>query len=154
MKKIYVLIFSCFLVACIDKNQDKIQSSSDSKLDEVHEILSEQQPVAISEVLAVNERKDKQDDTGIVKENDNEDKIICANQNITEWYGFDESEAEPKCKVLKKFKLLSYKCEISKNAFGADKDAILLENNDQRIFSYSSLQDCKEMLEIRNSSAP
>lgn len=151
MRKIYVLIFSCFLAACSDKNQEKFQSNANSKSDEVNDV---QQSVAISEVLSVSEKKGKQDETGTVKENDNEDKIICSNQNITEWYGFDESQAEPKCKVLKTFKLSPYKCDISKNAFGTNKDAFLLENNDQTIFVYSDDKICNEMLEIRNSNAP
>lgn len=51
-----------------------------------------------------------------------------------------------------KFKLITYKCDISKNAFGADKDDILLENQDKRIFAYSSAKECNDMLEIRNSN--
>ncbi|KCZ37924.1 hypothetical protein J802_2870, partial [Acinetobacter baumannii 45002_9] len=43
---------------------------------------------------------------------------------------------------------------ISKNAFGASKDAILLENQDKRIFVYSTSKDCNEMLEVRNANAP
>lgn len=154
MKKVYVLIFSCVLVACSNKNQDKLQSSSDNKVGEVHPTVSEQQPVVASGVLAISEAKDKQDNTVVAKENGKESEIICSNQNITDWYGFDESEAEPKCKVIKQFKLASYKCEVSKNAFGTDKDAILLENNDQNIFVYSDDKICNEMLEIRDSNAP
>jgi hypothetical protein len=153
MKKIYVLLFSCVLLACSDKNQEEFQSSSNGKLDEMPMITLEQQSTT-SGVLVVSKTKDDQEYTVLEKENGNDDKIICSNQNITEWYGFDESEVEPKCKVIKKFKLPTYKCDISKNAFGADKDAILLENNDQNIFVYSDDKVCNEMLEIRNSNAP
>ena len=82
----------------------------------------------------------------------NPGKIIAAPVNYQAH--FDEAAAEPKCEVVKNFKLLSYKCDVSKNAFGADKDAILLENQDQRIFVYSDSKDCNEMLEMRNSNAP
>ncbi|KCY38630.1 hypothetical protein J728_3330 [Acinetobacter baumannii 1276470-132] len=36
----------------------------------------------------------------------------------------------------------------------ASKDAILLENQDKRIFVYSTSKDCNEMLEVRNANAP
>ena len=61
-------------------------------------------------------------------------QISCSDKNITEWYGFDETTDEPKCKTVQSFKLTSYKCEISKDAFGTDEDAVLLENESQRIF--------------------
>ncbi|MDV2947013.1 hypothetical protein RZ540_10835, partial [Acinetobacter baumannii] len=57
-------------------------------------------------------------------------------------------------RLLKNFQLTAYKCDISKNAFGASKDAILLENQDKRIFVYSTSKDCNEMLEVRNANAP
>lgn len=154
MKKIYVLIFSFALVACSDKNQDKFESSSDKKLDEVREIMIEHKPTISDGVLAVSEEKDKQDDTVVVKENSNQGQIICSNQDLTEWYGFDESEAKPKCKSISKFKLSSYKCDISKNAFGAEKDAVLLEKDEKNIFAYDNEKNCNEILEIRNSNSP
>lgn len=154
MKKIYVLIFSFFLVACSDKNQDKFESSSDKKLDEVPEIMIEHKPIISDGVLAVSEEKHKQDDTVVVKKNRNQDQIICSNQDLTEWYGFDESEDKPKCKLISKFKLSSYKCDISKNAFGAEKDAVLLEEDEKNIFAYDDEKNCNEILEIRNSNSP
>lgn len=113
-----------------------------------------QQTIDASEPLTVSETKENVDKPVITKEGDQVVQISCSNKNITEWYGFDESVAEPKCEVVKNFKLPSYKCDVSKNAFGADKDAILLENQEQRIFVYSNSIDCIEMLEIRNSNAP
>ena len=74
--------------------------------------------------------------------------------NSKKSFGFNENLEQPKCEILDKFNLISYKCEISKNVFGANNDAILLENNEQRVFAYSSLKDCNEALEIRNSNVP
>lgn len=151
MKNIYILIFISTLIACSDKSQDKIQNGSENELNTK---AQGQQTIDASEPLTVSETKENVDKPVTTKEGDQAVQISCSNQNITEWYGSDESVAEPKCEVVENFKLPSYKCDISKNAFGADKDAILLENQEQRIFVYSNSIDCIEMLEIRNSNAP
>lgn len=154
MKNIYILIFVSTLIACSDKNQDKAQISSNKEPNAMHVDVHEQQSSATSEALPVSESKVTIDKMAETKGGDQENQISCLNQNITDWYGFDETNAEPKCENLKNFKLVSYKCDISKDAFGSDKDAILLENQDQRIFAYSNAKDCNEMLEIRNSNEP
>ena len=154
MKNIYILIFISALIACSDKSQNKIQNSSSNEPNVMDTKAQVQQPTGTSEALAVSETKEAMDKTDTTKESDQVVQISCSNQNITEWYGFDESDTEPKCEVVKNFKLPSYQCDISKNAFGADKDAILLENRQQRIFVYSNSLDCNEILEIRNSNAP
>ena len=151
MKKTYVLIFSCFLVACSDRSHHETQNSLNDKQTEISTEVQGQQSTDTSENLALSETKDK---LVTNNESDQADQISCSSQNITKWYGFDESSAEPKCEVVKNFNLPSYKCDVSKNAFGTDKDAILLENNDQNIFVYSDDKICNEMLEIRNSNAP
>ena len=87
-------------------------------------------------------------------ENNGHIELSCDHLNFKQSFGFNENLEEPKCEILDKFNLISYKCELSKNAFGADKNAILLESQEQRIFVYSNLRDCKEMLEIRNSNEP
>lgn len=154
MKKIYILIFISALIACGDKSQDKAQGSSNNEPNVMHTEAHEQQFTVTSEVLAVSEITKDMDKFVTTERSDQATQISCLNQNITEWYGFDEAIAEPECEMVKSFKLTSYNCDISKNAFGADKDAILLENQDQRIFVYSNSVDCNEMLEIRNSNAP
>jgi len=154
MKNIYILIFISALIACSDKNQDKAQSSSNNEPNVMQADVYEQQSSTTSEALPVSESKVVADNVAVTKDSIQTSQISCSNQNITEWYGFDEAAVEPKCDVVKNFKLPSYKCDVSKNAFGADKDAILLENQDQRIFVYSDSKDCNEMLEIRNSNAP
>ena len=85
-------------------------------------------------------------------ENNDHIELSCDHLNSKQSFGFNENLEEPKCEILDKFNLISYKCEVSKNAFGADKDAILLENQEQRIFIYANSRDCNEMLEIRNSN--
>ncbi|NAR65296.1 hypothetical protein GPS57_16330 [Acinetobacter haemolyticus] len=154
MKNIYILILISTLVACSDRSQDKTQSSLSNEQNVDHTEVYEHQPIATSEVLAAREAEEKIDMIAIAEESDQVTQVFCSDQDITEWYGFDEATTEPKCETVKKFKLISYKCDISPNAFGADKDAILLENKDQRIFVYSNSKDCREMLEIRNSNAP
>ncbi|MFV5641401.1 hypothetical protein [Acinetobacter oleivorans] len=154
MKNIYILIFITALIACSHKDQDKTPSSSNNESNITHEEVHEQQSSAISEALPVSESKVIAEKVADTKDIDQTNQISCLNKNITDWYGFDEANAEPKCKNLNNFGLTSYKCDISKNAFGTDKDALLLENQDQRIFAYSKAKDCNEMLEIRNSNAP
>lgn len=145
MKNIYILIFIGALMACSDKSPDKTQHDANHKSDVVQTDKNQSGS-------AVSEKKENADKA--LKTADQVGGISCLNPNITEWYGFDEAVTEPKCEVVKNFKLSAYKCDISKNAFGADKDAILLENPDKRIFVYSTSKDCNEMLEIRNSNAP
>ncbi|OTH00103.1 hypothetical protein [Acinetobacter sp. ANC 4973] len=154
MKNIYILIFISTLIACSSKSQDKTQGSSNNEQTVINTEAQEQQPIDTSEALAVSEPKEAVDKAVATKESDQAVQISCSNQNIKEWYGFNEVFEEPKCQKVNKLSLISYKCEVSKNAFGADNDAILLENNEQRVFAYSSLKDCKEALEIRNSNAP
>lgn len=103
-------------------------------------------PFAISQPKVTNDKWFEGNDGSQI------DQISCSNKSIKEWYGFDEAADEPKCKTVKSFKLTSYKCDISKNAFGTDKDAILLENENQLVFIYSNQKICNEMLEIRNSN--
>ncbi|SPL72535.1 hypothetical protein [Acinetobacter stercoris] len=154
MKNIYILIFISALVACNDKNQDKVQSGLNNEQNIMYTDENEKQSLVTNEALPVSESKVITDNVAVIDDSNQTSQISCLNQNITEWYGFDEAASEPKCDVVKNFKLQSYKCDVSKNAFGADKDAILLENQDQRIFIYSDSKGCNEILEIRNSNAP
>ncbi|ENU44400.1 hypothetical protein ACG9XY_16300 [Acinetobacter seifertii] len=145
MKNIYILIFIGALMACSDKSPDKTQHDANHKSDVV-QVDKNQSGSAVSE-------KKESAEKGL-KTADQVGEISCSNPNITQWYGFNESVAEPKCEVVKNFQLSAYKCDISKNAFGENKDAILLENQDKRIFVYSTSKDCNEMLEIRNANGP
>ncbi|MFK8986738.1 hypothetical protein [Acinetobacter seifertii] len=145
MKNIYILIFIGALMACSDKSPDKTQHDASHKTDVVRTDKNQSGS-------AVSEKKESGDKA--VKAADQVGEISCSNPNITQWYGFNESVAEPKCEVVKNFQLSAYKCDISKNAFGENKDAILLENQDKRIFAYSTSKDCNEMLEIRNANGP
>ncbi|MEQ1065512.1 hypothetical protein ABLB96_03445 [Acinetobacter sp. XH1741] len=145
MKNIYILIFIGALMACSDKSPDKTQHDAHHKSN-VMQVDENQSGSAVSE------KKESADKA--VKTVDQAGEISCSNPNITQWYGFNESVAEPKCEVVKNFQLSAYKCDISKNAFGENKDAILLENQDKRIFVYSTSKDCNEMLEIRNANGP
>lgn len=132
-------------MACSDKSPDKTQHDANHKSDVV-QVDKNQSGSAVS-------KKKESAEKGL-KTADQVGEISCSNPNITQWYGFNESVAEPKCEVVKNFQLSAYKCDISKNAFGENKDAILLENQDKRIFVYSTSKDCNEMLEIRNANGP
>lgn len=145
MKNIYILIFMGALMACSDKSPDKTQHDANHKSDVVRADKNQSGSAA----------SEKKESVGkAVKSADQVGEISCSNPNITRWYGFNESVAEPKCEVVKNFQLSAYKCDISKNAFGENKDAILLENQDKRIFVYSTSKDCNEVLEIRNANGP
>ncbi|MBI1449635.1 hypothetical protein [Acinetobacter sp. AC1-2] len=145
MKNIYILIFIGALMACSDKSPDKTQQDANHKSDVVQTDKNQSGS-------AVSEKKENADKT--LKTADQEGEISCSNPNITQWYGFNDNIVESKCEVVKSFQLSAYKCDISKNAFGENKDAILLENQDKRIFVYSTSKDCNEVLEIRNANGP
>ncbi|MFI8010847.1 hypothetical protein ACIF8R_11770 [Acinetobacter sp. ABJ_C4_1] len=145
MKNIYILIFIGALMACSDKSPDKTQHDANHKSDVVQ--VDENQSGS-----AVNEKKVSAEKG--LKTADQVGEISCLNPNITQWYGFNDNIIESKCEVVKNFQLSAYKCDISKNAFGENKDAILLENQDKRIFVYSTSKDCNEVLEIRNANGP
>lgn len=144
MRNICILIFISALIACSDKNQNKSQVGLNSEQNVIRIEDREKPLLAISE-SKVTKREFESNDSP---------QISCSDKNIIEWYGFDETTDEPKCKTVQSFKLTSYKCDISKNAFGTDEDAVLLENESQRIFIYSDQKVCNEVLEIRNSNAP
>lgn len=144
MRNICILIFISALIACSDKNQNKSQVGLNSEQNVIRIEDREKPLLAISE-SKVTKREFESNDSP---------QISCSDKNIIEWYGFDETTDEPKCKTVQSFKLTSYKCDISKNAFGTDEDAVLLENESQRIFIYSDQKVCNEVLEIRNSNVP
>lgn len=81
-------------------------------------------------------------------------KTLCDTVNVEQWSGFDEAKEEPKCQVIKAYQLLSYHCDVSKNAFGFEQDAALIESGEQRIFAYANNDICLKALDIRNSNAP
>ncbi|EOQ62144.1 hypothetical protein F935_02929 [Acinetobacter calcoaceticus ANC 3811] len=150
MKNICILIFMGALMACSDKGPHKMQNDSNHESGVVQTEANKSNS-AVSEALPVSEKKEN---TIKTKEADQIAQISCSNPNITEWYGFNDNIVESKCEVVKSFQLSAYKCDISKNAFGENKDAILLENQDKRIFVYSTSKDCNEVLEIRNANGP
>ncbi|MGR2826792.1 hypothetical protein FY048_14935 [Acinetobacter sp. 1124_18A] len=150
MKNIYILIFIGALMACSDKGPHKTQNDSNHESGVVQTEANKSNS-AVSEALPVSEKKEN---TIKTKEADQIAQISCSNPNITQWYGFNDNIVESKCEVVKSFQLSAYKCDISKNAFGENKDAILLENQDKRIFVYSTSKDCNEVLEIRNANGP
>ncbi|WP_224970385.1 hypothetical protein [Acinetobacter oleivorans] len=145
MKNIYILIFIGVLMACSDKGPHKTQNDSNHESGVVQADKNQSGS-------AVSEKKENTDKA--LKTADQVGEISCSNPNITQWYGFNDNIVESKCEVVKSFQLPAYKCDISKNAFGENKDAILLENQDKRIFVYSTSKDCNEVVEIRNANGP
>lgn len=81
-------------------------------------------------------------------------KTLCDTVNVEQWSGFDEAEEEPKCQVIKAYQLSSYHCDVSKNAFGFEQDAALIESGEHRIFTYSNDEICRKALDFRDSNAP
>ena len=69
--------------------------------------MHEQQFSAASEALSISESKVIADNEAAIKDINQVNQISCANQNITNWYGFDEANAEPKCENLKNFNFSS-----------------------------------------------
>ena len=81
-------------------------------------------------------------------------KGLCDQVNLTQWSGFDEATEDAKCQPLKQYQLVSFHCDVSTNAFGLEQDAVLIENKEQRIFAYSTLEQCNQALDTRNSNGP
>ena len=99
--------------------------------------VQEQPPAGTSDVLSVSETKENVNKIVTTKESDQSDQITCSNKNITEWRGFDEATDEPKCKTVKSFKLTSYRCDISKNAFGASLNNKCASSKKKTSFGFS-----------------
>jgi hypothetical protein len=146
MKK-YFLIFICFsLFGCNEIQQNNEKDSS-------NKIGLEKKEELQNNVIA--EEESIQDSaTAIRVDNEQLKKVICFNQEITSYFGFDEESEDIQCKKIKDFHLEIYRCELSKNAFGAELDAIVLENSNQRIYAYTNSKDCEKALDIRNSNGP
>ena len=139
MKTFYLLAIVILLASCSENNQKKTQTDA---LNEVKVVNKES---IVSQDVLEHDAKNK----AISQKN-----ITCLDKNITEWFGFDEESEDLKCKKINEFNLESYQCRLSKNAFGAELDAIVLENNNQRIFAYTNFKDCEKALDIRNSNGP
>lgn len=137
-KKLLLILTAILLSACGDKVQDQKTTGVASQSTK-------------AKVKKSSKAKVKQSSKA---ENNDHIELSYDHLNSKKSFGFNENLEQPKCEILDKFNLISYKCEISKNVFGANNDAILLENNEQRVFAYSSLKDCNEALEIRNSNVP
>ena len=77
----------------------------------------------------------------------------CNKLKIDQLLGFDEQAAPPQCKPVKDFNLVAFKCEISKNAFGATQDAAHIENEAHSIFAYPSEAACRQGLQAHDANA-
>lgn len=78
----------------------------------------------------------------------------CKDLNANTLIGFDEIEKTPQCRPLKNYSLVGFKCEVEKNAFGAELDAVHIETQTQNIFAYQNASDCQQALETREGNGP
>ena len=82
------------------------------------------------------------------------EKIICVDQDISEWYGFKEQDAEnAQCKPIKDYKVISYQCEM-RLAFEEGFEAMFVLAPNVTIISYSALDKCNAAKDIWESNAP
>lgn len=86
--------------------------------------------------------------------NANKEKIMCMRQDISEWYGFKEQDAEDaQCKPIKNYKITNYECE-KRLAFEEGFEAMFVLAPNITIISYPALDKCNTAKEIWESNAP
>ena len=76
----------------------------------------------------------------------------CEHLDLNSLTGFTEKTVEARCQPVNDFHLKQFKCSVSKNAFGAELDAIVLETDQESVFAYASSTDCQHAVEIRNAN--
>lgn len=83
-----------------------------------------------------------------------QEKIICVDQDISEWYGFKEQDAEDaQCKPIKDYKVINYQCEM-RLAFEEGFEAMFVLAPNVTIISYSALDKCNAAKDIWESNGP
>ena len=150
-----ILVVLCGLSAC-DSSQKASHSESSHSKSSTPAVSASQVSVTANDPGSVQMPKAEASVTSVstVGSNDTAAKSLCDTVNVNSWMGFDESLETPECKTLKGYQLTSYKCEVSSHAFGLHIDAALIENGEQRIFSYPNEKQCVEAMETRNANAP
>lgn len=150
MKNIYIVVFSVALMACSKEGQiENVMNKESEKINISNTVVENEK------IIDINELKNKKDASSVSEGISKQLKqaVSCSTLNV-DLFGFNESSEEPECNKIAKINLNSYKCDISKNAFGSDHDVAVFEANEQRIFVLPDLKTCNEILEIRNSNAP
>ena len=157
-----LLVVLCGLSAC-DSSQKASHSELSHSKSSTQAVSASQVSVTVKDPDSVQTTQSKPvpakaeasvTSVSTVGSDDTAAKSLCDTVNVNSWMGFDESLETPECKILKGYQLTSYKCEVSSSAFGLHIDAALIENGEQRIFTYPSKAQCLEALDTRDANAP
>lgn len=148
------IIFSIviFLISCSTHEQDKSQQESMNQSGEgVHVYEQNKNKVPTSESLIKTPIADSKDTSS---SNESIQKTICVDQDISEWYGFKEQDAEDaQCKPIKDYKVVSYQCEM-RPAFEEGFEAMFVLASNVTIISYPTLDKCNAAKDIWESNSP
>lgn len=150
MKNVFLLC-SLFLIACNNQNQTITKdASSHEKAEIMQTSISNSEIQAENSIPETNQLEDTIEKVTL-------DQVLpfnCSNLSNENLVAFNDTDMEPKCEVFKNINNEKSHCEVFEDAFGGEKDPLVLDSQDKRIFVFKSLDDCNTTLEIRNSNAP
>ena len=149
MKKDLLLIFIIFfLTSCGNEIQDK------SRKETINQIVEKEPANQQSDEFAHEAYPSSSTILNTQLINANKEKIICMDQDISEWYGFKEQDTEnAQCKLIKNYKITHYECE-KRLAFEEGLEAMFVLAPKSTIISYAALDKCNAAKEIWESNAP
>lgn len=149
MKKDLLPIFIIlFLTSCGNETQDTNQKETVNQTVEKESVNQKSDEFAAEAHTSTSTLVD----TKLI--NANKEKIMCMRQDISEWYGFKEQDAEDaQCKPIKNYKITNYECE-KRLAFEEGFEAMFVLAPNITIISYPALDKCNKAKEIWESNAP
>ena len=127
MKNVFLLC-SLFLIACSNQNQTITKDSNSDEKAEIMKTSISNSEIQVEDSMA---ETNQLEDTIVKVTPDEVLPFSCSNLNNEQSH-----------------------CEVFEDAFGGEKDPLVLASQDKRIFIFQSLDDCNTTLEIRNSNAP
>lgn len=150
MKNVFLLC-SLFLIACSNQNQTITKDSNSDEKAEIMKTSISNSEIQVEDSMA---ETNQLEDTIVKVTPDEVLPFSCSNLNNEDLVAFNDTDMEPKCELLKNINNEHSHCEVFEDAFGGEKDPLVLASQDKRIFIFQSLDDCNTTLEIRNSNAP
>lgn len=148
MKKDLLPIFIIlFLTSCGNETQDTNQKETINQTVQKESVNQQSDEFAAEAHTSTSTLVD----TKLI--NANKEKIMCMRQDISEWYGFKEQDAEDaQCKPIKNYKITNYECE-KRLAFEEGFEAMFVLAPNITIISYPALDKCNKAKEIWESNA-
>lgn len=147
-KELLPILIIFFLTSCANETQDTKQKELINQAIETES--GNQHPREFTSEVQTNASPIV--DTNLISTK--KERIICLDQDVSEWYGFKEQDAEDaQCKPIKDYKISNYQCE-KRLAFEEGFEAMFILAPNATIISYSGLSKCNQAKEIWESNAP